>query len=392
MQEPKPRGTDRRSFLKGAALVGAGVAATGLAAACTPSDSGTSTEPAEPGGSATLDTDKYPALGDARNPVDWLGTPPDITPADCVETVEADVVIVGTAVAGELAGFSALRQGAKVVMLERNGTAHISGSGMGFTNSKYQLENGVPEVDNYQLFQMLFNTLQGRCDQALLASWVWHNGAALDELEETVLKPAGMSGSASPGPLPGPETARELSQSFPAVVNFDATGSDNLEAFNTVVHDWIKANGGQIFYNTTARLLTQDSDGTVTGVIAQNQSGDYIYYKAASGVVMATGSYGANEDMLRAFTAPWLREYAKNYRVYNARVTETSPITTDEEMDDGTGHKMMAWAGAIVEQIDPSFQSWEDTGYWFWPFLHVDTAGRRFRNEASSWLDHTHLI
>ncbi|MDR2380205.1 MAG: FAD-dependent oxidoreductase [Bifidobacteriaceae bacterium] len=391
---PRPEGKNltvsRRAFLGGSAAVGGAAALAGLAG-CTPSESNNPSGGEQSAPGATLDTDKYPALADARNPIDWLGTPPDITPEDCAETVEADVVIVGTAVAGELAGYAAVKEGAKVVMLERNGTAHISGSGIGFSNSKYQIEQGLPEIDKYELFQKIFNELQGRCDQALLASWVWHSGAVLDELEEVVLQPAGLPGTAT-GEPPGPEKVRELFQNMPSHVNFDDTGGDNLEVFNTIMHDWIKANGGQIFYNTTARVLTQDSDGTVTGVIAQKQDGDYVYYKAAKGVVVATGSYGGNEDMVRAFAPPFLREYAKNYRVYNARVTDTSPITTDETMDDGTGHKMMAWAGAVMEQIDPSFQSWEDTGYWFWPFLHVDTAGRRFRNESSSWLDHTHLI
>ncbi|MDR2454045.1 MAG: FAD-dependent oxidoreductase [Bifidobacteriaceae bacterium] len=391
---PRPEGeqktVSRRAFLGGTAAVG-GVAALAGLAACTPSGSGNSNGGEETAGTAKLDTDKYPALADARNPIDWLGAPPEVTPEDCVETVEADVVVVGTAVAGELAGYGAVKEGAKVVMLERNGTAHISGSGIGFSNSKYQIEQGLPEIDKYELFQKIFNELQGRSDQALLASWVWHSGAVLDELEEVVLQPAGLPGTAT-GEPPGPEKSRELFQNLASHVNFDDSGGDNLEVFNTVMHDWIKANGGQIFYNTTARVLTQDADGRVTGVIAQNQDGDYIYYKASGGVVVATGSYGGNDDMVRAFAPPFLREYAKNYRVYNARVTETSPITTDETMDDGTGHKMMCWAGAVMEQIDPSFQSWEDTGYWFWPFLHVDTAGRRFRNESSSWLDHTHLI
>jgi fumarate reductase flavoprotein subunit len=404
MQEPKKAlerveettglegGVSRRAFLSGAAIGAAGLAVAGLTA-CAPAAEGGAPAAGggSPTGSATLDTTKYPALADSRNPIDWLGTPPDIKPEDCAETVEVDVVVIGAAVAGELAGYGAVKEGAKTVVLERNGTAHISGSGIGFSNSKYQIEQGLPEIDKYELFQLIFNQLQGRCDQGLLASWVWHSGAVLDELEETVLQPAGLPGTAM-GEMPGPEKKFEIMQNLASHVNFDASGGDNLEVFNNIVHDWIEANGGEIHYEITARVLTQDADGTVTGVIAQNQAGDYIYYRASSGVVVASGSYGGNEEMLRAFANPWLANYAINYGVYNARVTETSPITTDEKMDDGTGHKMLCWAGAVMEQTDPSFQSWEDTGYWWWPFLQVDTDGKRFRNESSSWLDHTHLI
>ncbi|MDR0626303.1 MAG: FAD-dependent oxidoreductase [Bifidobacteriaceae bacterium] len=394
--EGKNKTVSRRSFLGGTAVtVGSAAALAGLAA-CSPSSGddgggggGESTGPAK------LDTDKYPALGDARNPIDWLGTPPDITPEDCAETVEADVVVIGAAVAGEIAAYSAVKAGAKTVVLERNGTAHISGSGIAFSNARYMIEGGMPEIDKYELFQKIFNELQGRCDQGLLASWVWHSGSVLDQVTEDILIPAGgpMGQLQGVGAPADPEKPRSLFQNMSTHVNFDDSGGDNLEKFNNVVHDWIEANGGEIHYNTTARVLTQDADGRVTGVIAQkDDDGDYVYYKASGGVVVASGSYGGNEEMIEAFANPWLREYARNYRVYNARVTETSPITTKETMDDGSGHKMMCWVGAVMEQIDPSFQSWEDTGYWFWPFLQVDTAGRRFRNESSSWLDHTHLI
>ncbi|MDR3316010.1 MAG: hypothetical protein LBS98_06000, partial [Coriobacteriales bacterium] len=118
-------GFSRRAFLSGAAIGAASLAAAGLAA-CTPaaeSGGGDGSGGEAPASNKPLDTAKYPALADSRNPIDWLGTPPDVTPEDCTETIEADVVVIGTAVAGELAGYGAVKEGAKVVLLERNGTA-----------------------------------------------------------------------------------------------------------------------------------------------------------------------------------------------------------------------------------------------------------------------------
>lgn len=377
----------RRAFLSGAAIGAAGLAVAGVAG-CSPAKTETEAEPE----AAALDVEKYPALGDSRSNIDWLGTPPDLTPEDCAETIEADVIVIGAAVAGEIAGYAAVREGAKTIVIERNGTAHISGSGIGFCGAKYMYDNGLPEYDRYEMYQRIFNQVQGRCDQGLLASWIWHSGEVLDEMEKNVFQPGGIPGTAS-GALADESKKLEVMQNLASHVDFDADGNDNLEKFNNMVHKWIEDNGGEIHYNTTARVLTQDEDGTVTGVIAQkDDDGDYVYYKAANGVIVCTGSFGGNEDMMKAFANPWLARYAKEYGIYNARVTDTSPITTKEKMDDGTGHKMLCWAGAVMEQIDPSFQSWEGTGYWWWPFLHVDTKGNRFRNESSSWLDHTHLI
>ena len=39
---------------------------------------------------------------------DWLGEPPAVTVDDCKETVEAEVVVVGGALAGEFAAYAAI--------------------------------------------------------------------------------------------------------------------------------------------------------------------------------------------------------------------------------------------------------------------------------------------
>ena len=357
----------RRGFVAGAGTIAAGAAAVGT----------------------------LPSVVHAAAPVedngDWLGDKPGLSEADCTQTVDADVVVIGSALAGEMAAYAAVLGGAKVVMLERNGTAHVSGSGIGFLNSKFQLGAGQPEHDPYEVIERLNNQFQNRSDLAFLSAWAFHSGQVLDELEATVLVPAGIPGTANVTPENGLD---EFCPSLNSHVDFDPTGSDSLETFNATMHAWIKEQGGQIFYDTTARVLIQGADGTVTGVVAQdNDSGDYTYYKAAKGVIVCTGSYGHNEKMMQHFANSWVCNFAKNYGVYNARVSTSTPITTDETMDDGLGHKMMCWAGAVMEQSDPSFQAWEDSNsYYWWPFLAVTCKGERFRNEQSSWLSQVNTV
>jgi fumarate reductase flavoprotein subunit len=55
-------------------------------------------------------------------------------------------------------------------------------------------------------------------------------------------------------------------------------------------------------------------------------------------------------------------------------------------MDDGIGHRMMCWSGAIMEEIDPSYQAWSIDGYSFAAPLAVNTQGKRFFNECYSSL------
>ena len=365
------RGTEmevtRKSFLTGAAM--------GVAASC----------------AASLATGAN--IADASAPStendDWLGEPPTVAVEDCKETVEAEVVVVGGALAGEFAAYSAILSGADVVMIERNGTGHVGGSGIGFVNSRYQIEAGQPEHDPYEVMQRLNNQTQNRTSLALLAPFCLHSGQVLDELEANVLQAAGCPGTATAGSDSGMDVFCPTLNSH---VDFDPTGSDSLETFNFAMTDWIAAHGGRMFFNTCGRVLTQDADGTVTGVIATNPDGEYVYYKASKAVIVCTGSYGHNEEMMEHFNSSWVCDFARKYGVYNGRVTDKTPITTDEFMDDGTGHKMMVWAGADMEQADHSFQAWEDAGYYWWPFLQVTCKGERFRNEQSSWLSQCNTI
>ncbi|MDR2672292.1 MAG: FAD-dependent oxidoreductase [Coriobacteriales bacterium] len=322
---------------------------------------------------------------------DWLGKPPDLKPEDCAAAYQADVIIVGSALAGEFAAYSAILEGASVIVLERNSTAHIGGSGIGFVNSRFQLEQGQPRQDEYQVIQTVFNQLAARCDLSLLSQWVFYSGAVLDELVEQVLEPAGFPARVSVQ-TPYPDRQRELLQSLNSHVNFDPSGRDSLEDFNFMMHNWLKSHGCQMHFNTTARVLTQDADGRVTGLIASDESGRHIHYSASKGVVVCSGSYGANDAMMAHFAPPFLARFAKRYGWYNARISDKTPITATEPMDDGQGHKMLCWAGAAMEEIDPSYQSWFSTGYNWWPYLAVDASGRRFQNESVSWLAHTHLL
>jgi fumarate reductase flavoprotein subunit len=237
--------------------------------------------------------------------------------------------------------------------------------------------------------ERLNNQTQNRSSMAFIAPFCLHSGEVLDELEANVLEPAGLTGTASVTPENGLD---EFCPTLNSHVEFDDSGNDSLERFVLTVHEWIADHGARVFFETCGRVLTQDADGTVTGVIATNPDGDYVYYKASKAVIVCNGSYGHNEEMLRHFGNDWICDFAQKYGIYNGRVSENVPITIDGDMDDGLGHKMMGWVGADFEQTDHSFQAWENTGYFWWPFLQVTCNGERFRNEQSSWLSQCNTL
>lgn len=70
-------------------------------------------------------------------------------------------------------------------------------------------------------------------------------------------------------------------------------------AFYEAARRVAEASGAQILYSTPAKRLAVDPEtGEISGVYA-NQNGTEIAVRAAKGVVLATGSYCANEDLVK---------------------------------------------------------------------------------------------
>lgn len=149
------------------------------------------------------------------------------------------------------------------------------------------------------------------------------------------------------------------------------------------VFDYAVPKGLQIDYETTMVKLVKDGE-RVSGIIAKNKDGDYVRYNAAKGVIMATGGYGNNDDMISAMQ-PWTKEQiCVNYNKSGSQ---------------GDGIKACLWAGAVMDTVHSSMIfdrgaiKPDETGLpgqtvpggWFWmgsqPFLKVNLKGERFMNE-----------
>lgn len=316
---------------------------------------------------------------------DWLGTAPDLSPDNCSETIECDVVVVGSALAGVMSAYGALSNGAKTIMIERNNANHIGGSEMSFINSKYQLENGIPKLDPIHQINMLVQQFQYRNNISMLTEWALHSGEMYDELKEKVFDPCGLNQEIDYAGADQlfPDPTVELDTYQQTGINFqDESLPDRLTGYLDAFHKWLPENGCEIHYRTRGEKLVQDESGAVTGIIATNEAGENVYYKTSKGVIMCTGSYGANEAMLDEFLPARMAEFAKATNSYTCYMKE-APIET---LDDGLGHKMMCWAGAKMNDQDHACLGWTNSGYMSFPYLAVNSRGMRFMNEAMSGL------
>lgn len=361
----------RRNFLKVGAVAGALGMGAGLAGCASPS--GSSKKEA----ASTTETSSNA----------WLGEAPTLSPSDCDKTVETEVVVVGSALAGSMAAYGAVKNGAQVVVLERNAAPHIGGMTISFFNSKTQQEAGLPMYDPVKTANDMFNLTQYRSDMRLNTVWINRSGELLDNLRKDFLEP--YSQYYLPISLEGifPDPSQEITSYISTGVAFSET--DILTDFTHNIHKYLEDQGVETYYKTKAEVLVQDESGRVTGVIATNDSGEKIYYKAAKGVVMCTGSFGKNEAMMRRFFPKHFADWALKYNSYEAYMG-TDPVT-DKEMDDGLGHRMLCWAGAEMEEIC-GYAAWQTTAWRSFPYLLVDTKGERFMNECTSLLTSAHIV
>lgn len=93
------------------------------------------------------------------------------------------------------------------------------------------------------------------------------------------------------------------------------------------------AKGVDIRYSTPARQLVTDKSGAVTGAIAQREDGEYVQVNAKNGVIIATGDY-SNDDEMVDYYIPDLHNFERK-----------------QNNQTGDGHKMGMWVGAAMEHV-----------------------------------------
>ena len=89
------------------------------------------------------------------------------------------------------------------------------------------------------------------------------------------------------------------------------------------------------FHYNTKMVKLEKANGRITGCIAENSDGRYVRYLASKGVVIATGGYCRNYDMLEALQ-PW------NLRILGGNKSMPGAI--------GDGIRACLWVGAKMDE------------------------------------------
>lgn len=294
------------------------------------------------------------------NPAELTGIEPEKTEVS-EQTVETDVVVIGAGGAGMTAAITAKQAGLDVIILEKmsmiGGNTVKATGGMNAAETKYQKESGIE--DSIQTY--IDDTIKGGYeinDPELVRVLAENSAAGIDWLDtiNAPLPKVSFSGGATNARIHAPADG-------------SGVGSYLVEAFSKQLEEL----NIPVYLETKATEIIVE-DGIATGVKAESADTDYTV--KAKAVILATGGFGANEELYTKY-----REELKGF------VTTNTPGAT------GDGLIMAEAIGAAlvdVEQIQIHPTVEQSTSIMITEGVRGDGAilvnqeGRRFVNEMST--------
>ncbi|MBQ6635000.1 MAG: flavocytochrome c [Lachnospiraceae bacterium] len=234
--------------------------------------------------------------------------------------LKTDIVIIGAGGAGMTAAINARQAGKDVILLEKmpyaGGNTTKATGGMNAAETHYQAEQGIED----SVEQFVEDTMEGGhniYDRALVETMAENSAEGIDWLDSigAPLPKVSFSGGATNARIHAPEDGS-------GVGAFLVTSM--LKKVNEL--------GIDVMYNTTATELIS-KDGVITGVKAESRDTNYTIN--AKAVILATGGFGNNEDMIV--------QYRKDLK---GTVTTSAPGVT------GDGIVMAEKVGADLVDID----------------------------------------
>lgn len=279
--------------------------------------------------------------------------------ASAEQTLETDVVVVGAGASGSAASYALVEQGLNVINIEKR---HQTGGTGQFSEGIFAVESKIQREHNYvftrdQAFKLIMDYSHWRPNAKLVRGYVDKSADTIEWLQNLGVH------------------FEKLTSNYPGGYYTWHIYEGRGRAVIDVLQKRFAEKNGKLLLETTGKKLIQDANGRVTGIMAENADGDVIRINAKA-VVIATGGFGSNKEMLKQYT----------------RFPDVEVLGIDGKIGEGL---QMAWeAGAAKdgsEFINMSYRpgpSKESTTNHYaasakQPHLWLNTRGERFTNEAN---------
>ena len=352
-------------------------------------------------GEAVVSSVQLPT-GDAN---DWLGTEPDIDETAITETVDTDILIVGAGNGGMFAAAYAAANGLNFRVIEQNANVQDTRHWYGAVDSAAAKEAGEPATDKAKLLSEISRYASGKCDQRVVKTWINESAAMHDFMRSILEDKYGWvcdftSGSEAAWPAENAE--HNTDYLFPVQEhNYMASESASGLPRNELLLQYIQELGYDVDFKTSLAKLEKNSDGRITGIIAQSAEDDhFIRYNANKGVLLACGGFPGNPYMMEQLdplgtSVTTACSYSPADKGYGIRAAVWAGANLDKEaapmlfdrgivapgVDGGYVDSDSAFGGKAfpgkIRQYNPGTQ----------PFLKVNRNGERFANESCPYND-----
>ena len=281
--------------------------------------------------------------------------------------LRADVIVVAAGASGLPAALEAARAGASVLVFEKGATTGGTGSmGMGpfgVESRMQKLKQMGPTRD--EAFKQFMDYTHWRVDARLVRAYIDKAATTIDWLEDLgvqFMEPAAY--------FPGGNFTWHIVRPESGIM-----GPQSSATMTRILTERCKEAGVKFLLRSPVKKLRREPvpGGRVVGVVAEDPSGDLIEADAKA-VVVATGGFGDNPDMIKKFTG-----YVWGQDMWSFRIPgmEGDGIRMAWEVGAARTEMTMEMIFGLPGEVDPELHE-----TFRQPHLMVNLQGQRFLDEG----------
>lgn len=281
-------------------------------------------------------------------------------------TLEADVVVVGAGASGVSAAVAAGDEGAKVILIEKTGSiggaSNLSWAGK-FIDSSAAIENGL-KVDQEKMISDWIENNHWRVDSAAIRQYVAKSGETYDWLKDKGY-------------------VTQFLNFFGEQLHMLPDYGTREETLRRMLDESVVSGGGQVLTETTGKSLVVNESGDVTGIVAEQADGTILEISADC-VVIATGGYAANAEMVKEnFGFEGINGGLGQNVGEGLEMAWAAGAKIPDNFGGQMLHQTLARATTDLRKTYEGFEASYPLMLSYMPMLmNVNTSGARFRDEA----------